>query len=694
MQGIHRCGAMRRLIRIAGLLSLSLGAFGAAGASAPGAGDALAAPAPADLVIRGARIYTANGGAIAEALAARGGRLLYVGSGAGIDAWIGARTQVIDAAGRMIVPGLVDAHLHPVDIVDLDVCDLDSRAVTLRELNAFVRACLRHARPPPGGRLLVHQWNFTNGNQPDAQFPTLRAALDGASTGVQIQLLGNDGHHGAFNSPALAAARGAQGAKLGISKATLGGEFAGYRSLIGVDAQGEPNGAVNEDARYLINPRSMMYVEYERVLQQPWKIATRLNAAGITAAMDAMAPPDGVALWDKLQSSGRMTFRLTLAQFYDPSHTRTADGRIDYDGMVARATALRAKYAQAALIRADFIKLFADGVMEADPFAVPPTLGNAAVLEPYLQPIFAVDAAGHATVTGYVDAHSATCQQARDHPQQYAAPAAVDAFVAAHGFHPAQCEISSGRLQHERAVELEYVRRMHLAGFNLHIHVIGDRALRTALDAIEAARAPDGVSSTRDSLAHVQLAHPEDIARIGRDHLYVAFTYSWANVDKDYDMTVIPFLQPVRGNDYAARHVPGSYYEESSYPVRAVRDAGGVLIAGSDAPVNTRDPQPFVNMALAVTRRLPGEPAFNPRQAISIRDVLDAYTIQGARFLGRDAEIGSLQAGKSADFVLLDRDIIALADGGHADEVAQTRVLATWFQGRRVYQAPPAARAR
>ena len=92
-------------------------------------------------------------------------------------------------------------------------------------------------------------------------------------------------------------------------------------------------------------------------------------------------------------------------------------------------------------------------------------------------------------------------------------------------------------------------------------------------------------------------------------------------------------------------------------------------------------------MAIAVTRRLPGEPALSPRQAISIRDVLDAYTINGARFLGRESDFGSLPAGKSADFVILDRDVLALGESADSDAIAKTRVLETWFQGRRVYSA-------
>jgi predicted amidohydrolase YtcJ len=183
----------------------------------------------------------------------------------------------------------------------------------------------------------------------------------------------------------------------------------------------------------------------------------------------------------------------------------------------------------------------------------------------------------------------------------------------------------------------------------------------------------------------VQLATSADIQRIGRDHLYVAFTYAWMVVDPDYDLTVIPFFQHVRGNSYQALHLPGSYYEAHTYPVKSIQRAGGILVAGSDAPVETRDPRPFVNMARAVTRRLPGEPSLNAAERVSLQDVLDAYTINGARFLGREREAGSLEAGKSADFIVVDQDILKLAAHGQADRIAATRVRETWFMGRQVY---------
>ena len=78
-------------------------------------------------------------------------------------------------------------------------------------------------------------------------------------------------------------------------------------------------------------------------------------------------------------------------------------------------------------------------------------------------------------------------------------------------------------------------------------------------------------------------------------------------------------------------------------------------------------------------------PFINPSQAISIRDVIDAYSISGARFLGRESEAGSIEVGKSADFMVLDRDILKLADDGHADDICNTSVLQTWFMGKSVY---------
>jgi predicted amidohydrolase YtcJ len=132
-------------------------------------------------------------------------------------------------------------------------------------------------------------------------------------------------------------------------------------------------------------------------------------------------------------------------------------------------------------------------------------------------------------------------------------------------------------------------------------------------------------------------------------------------------------------------HPPQGYYETNAYPTRSVLEAGGILVGGSDAPIAGRDPMPFVNMARAVSRALPGQPALNPAQRVTLIDALDSYTINGARFLGWGDEAGSLEVGKSADFIILDRDIFAAAARGDYASIEGTRVRETWFRGSRVY---------
>jgi predicted amidohydrolase YtcJ len=292
------------------------------------------------------------------------------------------------------------------------------------------------------------------------------------------------------------------------------------------------------------------------------------------------------------------------------------------------------------------------------------------------------------TVMGYVDTAGMLCQTVRANMALALRGAAE--FQARHGFHPTQCRIESGKLEHPREQIMEFARRFHADGFTLHIHAIGDMAVATAIDAIEAARkvAPDRMAP--HAIAHLQVIAPKDVERIGKGRIFTAFTFAWANALKDYDMTVMPFIDRVVGNSDSAFYNSRNYTYRQSYPARSVMRAGGVLTGGSDAPVETRDPRPFYNIQYAVTRQHPGGIRFNPAEALSIDEALAAYTINGARGLGMGARIGSLEPGKRADFIVLDQDVVAMGrDPVLRQKIRDTKVLETWFGGRKIWALRP-----
>ena len=654
-------------------------------------------PVKADLVLKNGRVYTVDGShRIAEAMAVKSGKVVFVGDNRAVEAFVGRKTIVEDAGGKLILPGLVDAHIHPIGIVDFGGCSLQSKARTLAVIAVLVRQCVVDAKLQPGQWLAVNQWEYAAGNQTDAKYATLRAALDDAAPVNPVIMTGWDLHHSAYNSRALALAKNAKGETVGYSKKTLATDFAHYTAVVGVDRNGEPSGDIQDEGRSVIDSSDVSRQEFAKLLAEPQRLALRLNSSGITAIWDAATSASGgifgpdsmYDVYDKLQKQGQQSFRVNMAQLWEPEDFRDADGRVNWDALFAKADVIRQKYARNPLASADSVKIFADGDMEANPNNTPPTFGASFRPVPYLQPIFEKDAQGFLSVKGYVDISSPECVFARAVPADVSTPTAIADFTKRYGFHPGQCAISFGIPQHAPWIFNDYVMKAHLKGYTIHIHTISDAAVHMALEAIEAARKADGVYSRPDTLAHLQCATPADIKRIGEDHLNLVYTFSWMYAEpKGYDLSTVPFFNKVQGNSYEALHNPNDYFEQCNYPTKTSKDAGAVLIAGSDAPVLTRDPQPFVNMEMGVTRSRRGGQPSSPWQRLSVEDVIDAYTIDGARALNRSREIGSLEVGKSADFIMVDQDILELAHSGHPEKIGDTKVLATWFMGKKVYSS-------
>jgi predicted amidohydrolase YtcJ len=216
-----------------------------------------------------------------------------------------------------------------------------------------------------------------------------------------------------------------------------------------------------------------------------------------------------------------------------------------------------------------------------------------------------------------------------------------------------------------------HVVRLDAHGFQVHFHALGDRAVREALDAVEAARAANGWADTRHQLAHLQVVHPDDIARFRRLGAAANIQAFWAAHEPQMDELTIPFL--------------GTERASWQYPFADLRAAGATLAAGSDWPVTTADP--IQGIHVAVNRRHPGAdlPVFLPGQCLDLGTAITAYTA-GSSYVNHLDDTGTIAPGKLADLAVLDRDPF----DGPAGEIAATRVLQTFVGGERVHAAPDA----
>ncbi|MGL5826061.1 MAG: amidohydrolase [Nocardioides sp.] len=200
--------------------------------------------------------------------------------------------------------------------------------------------------------------------------------------------------------------------------------------------------------------------------------------------------------------------------------------------------------------------------------------------------------------------------------------------------------------------------------FQVHVHAIGDRGVREALDAFE--YAGSAAADLRHHIAHVQVVDPIDIPRFAGLGVTANMQALWACLDDQMIELTIPFL----GEERAAWQ----------YPFGALHRAGAALCAGSDWPVSTPDPLAAIHVAVNRVAYQDTQPPLLPQQSLPLEVAMAAYTSGSARINHRD-DAGVLRSGAVADLVLLDRDPFA----GPVTEIGATGVLATYVDGRMVY---------
>jgi hypothetical protein len=200
----------------------------------------------------------------------------------------------------------------------------------------------------------------------------------------------------------------------------------------------------------------------------------------------------------------------------------------------------------------------------------------------------------------------------------------------------------------EREALARAVVELDALGFQVHLHAIGDRAIRDGLDAFAAARAangPVGAGAARDPrhhIAHIQVVQPEDIPRFAQLDVTANAQAYWAMNDPQMEELTVPFL--------------GIERADLQYPFASLLQAGARLAMGSDWAVSTANP--LEQIEVAVTRADRGGQAFLPAERLTVDQALRAFTA-GSAFVNHDGDAGVLAVGRRADLALLDRDIAA-----------------------------------
>lgn len=540
----------------------------------------------AGFVFKNGVVYTVVDGApMAQAVVVDGDEIVYVGDDAGAAAFETQGRRVVDLGGRMLMPGFVEAHVHPLvgaalaNGVDLQ---FDSREETLDALRAY-----RDANPDLD---LVRGfgWRYTN-------FPTtgpVKEDLDAIWPDIPVILVAIDGHSAWVNSMALELA-GVQGDTPDPQPG-----FSFFQRKPGSD---EPSG-------WLVEVASMFQVvmavapytpEYIEAALEAW--LPRAAAAGITTLFDAgiiiIPEEDGFEIYKGFERKGVLPFRV-VASFYhfDPS--------ID---PLPEILDLRARY-NSDLVQGRVLKINVDGT---------DAQRTAAFLEPY-----------------------------SDDPT------------------------TSGDTILPVDVLDETVARADREGLDMHFHSFGDRAIRVTLDALEKAIAANPPRDRRHTMSHLIVVDDADMARFAQLGVIGQFQPQWATPDPFWAGVTCKRIGKVRG--------------DLTYRIASFLRSGARMTMGTDWPAASHYStyKPLEAIQIALTRQEIGKEAATKPLApadeiISLEQAIRSNTIDAAYQLRLDDKVGTIEVGKKADLIVLDRNLFDLKP----TEIASVKVVMTLMNG-------------
>ncbi len=445
-----------------------------------------AAGAPADTVFTHGFVHTVDDSMpSARALAVRDGHIVYLGDDEGAQAFVGAKTRRVDLAGRMLMPGLIDGHMHPQSGgLSLGRCSLEYRRLTVAQFQGVIQRCLDE-NPKAGADEWLEVINWFEQNMLPAGIVLTHAVLDELKTSRPILVSSSYGHSTLTNRRGMELAhieRGTPNPKDGI---------------IARDASGEPTGLLEDAAQRLVDKFIPDPTPAEN-LKATHRALAAMRTQGVTSFLDASTDVDTLTAFTQAQAAGDLTARAHFAVLID------SGPKYDAAAAVSEVLAQRHRFDQGALkaspsVSVDTAKLFLDGVFSAPSY-------TGVMLQPYFE-------------------NTGTAEHPDWRPGDNLGPPPY--------FTQQQLD--------------DTLIRLAAAGINPHMHADGDGAVREGLNAIEAMRKLHPTDDVRPAIAHDEIVDLADYPRYAELGALPVLSFQWEKPAPDVNSQATGYLGPVRG---------------------------------------------------------------------------------------------------------------------------------------------------
>ncbi|MHC4620107.1 MAG: amidohydrolase [Planctomycetota bacterium] len=529
---------------------------------------------PADTVAINGKIYTVNPKKPwAEAIAIKGGGIVYVGNNEGAKKYIGKDTTFGDLHGKFVMPGIVSGHEHP----GLSAAFGTALYIEYSEdKDKMLKAVANYIRDYPDKPRM--SWGGSYEGRVDITAPDIDKV-----TQEPFVMIAASGHGAWINTAALTAVGLANGEKAPVDGVER-------------DAEGMATGYFSSSAAAMYVVVKLGLIKKEAVMEKFEEVVAEYNSNGITATNDAGNPPGTepviYSAVGELEKMGRLNLRI--------SGSVTAQRPMHLERAFEILAGLTPRY-QSEMFTVNTLKLHGGA---PDGYSAP-------LLEPYT-----------------------------DRPD------------------------FSGPEIFPYDVRLEWSMKAAKLGYDIHTHVIGDRAIREALDSFEAIREA-GYKDIKLSTGHSNMVHPADQPRYAKLNV-TCNIFGYLNAVPD--QTTLDRIGPERMKYWS--------------PHGSLARLGTRLSMSADAPTAPLDP--FMQIEVVMLRKHPDmkDALFPKKQALSLEQTIRAYTIDAAYQLGWEDKIGSLEAGKRADIVVLDRNLFET----DPSEIHKTNVLLTMLNGKVVHE--------